>query len=76
MNDFCMWPDTHKCKGKRQSERQPFAVTSEKYREMNEKNRVAKMIKKKTKGSADMKNQNKKRKLKFQSVQFEGNYSH
>lgn len=41
MNDFYMWPDTHKCKGKRQSERQPFAVTSEKQREMIEKNRLA-----------------------------------
>jgi hypothetical protein len=76
MNDFYMWPDTYKCKGKRQSERQPFSVTSEKYREMTEKNHPAKMHTKKKKGSADMKNQNKRRKLKFQSAQLEGNYLH
>jgi len=46
---ICDPPDTHKCKGKRQSERQPFEVTSEKYREMIEKNRLAKMLKKKPK---------------------------
>lgn len=28
-----MWPDTPKCKGKRQAERQPSAVISEKYGE-------------------------------------------
>jgi hypothetical protein len=49
MNDFYMRPDTHKCKGKRPSERQPFAVTSEKYREIGEKKHLAKMHKKKPK---------------------------
>ena len=30
MNDFRMWPDTPKHKGKGQNERQPIATTSEK----------------------------------------------
>jgi hypothetical protein len=37
MNDLLKWPDTPKCKGKRQTEQQPFAKTSEKYRERVDK---------------------------------------
>jgi len=37
MNDFLKWPDTPKCEGKRQTERQPFAKSSEKYREVVDK---------------------------------------
>jgi len=37
MNDFLKWPDTPKCEGKSQTERQQFAKTSEKYREMVDK---------------------------------------
>jgi len=76
MNDFYTWPDTYKCKGKRQSERQPFAVTSEKYREMTEKNRLAKMHKKKPKEARTWRIRTRRGNLKFQSVQLEGNYLH
>ena len=43
---------------------------------MVEKKRLTKNAQEKSKGSADMKNQSKKRELKFQSIQLQGNFSH
>jgi hypothetical protein len=54
-NDFITWPDTLKCKGTRQTERQSFAVTSEKYRETFEKKCIAKIAEENAKGSAERK---------------------
>ena len=42
MKDFLVWSDTPKCKGKRQMERQPYAITSRRYQEMFEKKKLAK----------------------------------
>jgi hypothetical protein len=42
-----VWPETPKCKGKRQTEeRQPFALTYGKYREVFERNFLARRQKK------------------------------
>jgi hypothetical protein len=30
MDEFIVWPDTPKCKARKQNERQPLAITSEK----------------------------------------------
>jgi hypothetical protein len=37
-----MWPDMHTHKGKRQTEKQAPAITSDKYRQTFEKKRLAK----------------------------------
>ena len=37
-----MWPDTPKRKGKRQMERQPYAITSRRDQEVFEKKKLAK----------------------------------
>jgi hypothetical protein len=42
MKEFLVWPDTPKRKGKRQMERQPYAITSKRYQEMFEKKKLAK----------------------------------
>jgi len=42
MNDFLMWPYTPKHKGKRQTERHPIEITSEKYKYMFEMKHFAK----------------------------------
>jgi len=42
MDHFLMWPDMHTHKGKRQTEKQAPAITSDKYRETFEKKRLAK----------------------------------
>jgi len=42
MKEFLMWLDTPKCKGKRQMERQPYALTSRRYQEVFEKKKLAK----------------------------------
>jgi hypothetical protein len=42
MKDFLVWPDTPKCKGKRQMDRQPCAITSRRYQEVFEKKKRAK----------------------------------
>jgi len=42
MKEFLVWPDTPKCKGKRQMERQPYAITSRRYQEVFEKKKLAK----------------------------------
>jgi hypothetical protein len=42
MKQFLVWPDTLKHKGKRQMERQPYAITSRRYQEVFEKKKLAK----------------------------------
>lgn len=42
IDDFLMWSDMHTHKGKRQTEKQTSAITSDKYGEMFEKKRLAK----------------------------------
>ena len=42
MKEFLVWPDTPKRKGKRQLERQPYAITSRRYQEVFEKKKLAK----------------------------------
>jgi hypothetical protein len=42
MKEFLVWPDTPKRKGKRQMDRQPYAITSRRYQEMLEKKKLAK----------------------------------
>ena len=42
MKVFLVWPDTPKRKGKRQMERQPYAITSRRYQEVFEKKKLAK----------------------------------
>jgi len=42
MKEFLVWPDTPKCKGKRQMEKQPYAITSRRYQEVFEKKKLAK----------------------------------
>ena len=42
MKEFLVWPDTPKCKGKGQMERQPYAITSRRYQEVFEKKKLAK----------------------------------
>jgi hypothetical protein len=42
MKEFLVWPDTPKRKGKRQMERQPYAITSRRYQEVFEKKKLAK----------------------------------
>jgi len=39
---FLVWPETPKRKGKRQMERQPYAITSRRYQEVFEKKKLAK----------------------------------
>jgi hypothetical protein len=41
MKEFLVWPDTPKRKGKRQMERQPYAITSRRYHEVFEKKKLA-----------------------------------
>jgi len=42
MKEFLVWPDTPKCKGKRQMERQLYVITSKRYQEVFEKKKLAK----------------------------------
>ena len=42
MKEFLVWPDTPKRKGKRQMERQPYALTSRRYQEVFEKKKFVK----------------------------------
>jgi hypothetical protein len=42
MKEFLVWPNTPKRKGKRQMDRQPYAITSRRYQEMFEKKKLAK----------------------------------
>jgi hypothetical protein len=44
MKEFLVWPDTPKRKGKRQMDRQPYAITSRRYQEMFEKKKLDKHI--------------------------------
>jgi hypothetical protein len=69
-----MWSDMHTHKGKRQPEKQTFAITSDKYGEMFEKKRLAK--------DAEEKEVQKQRRIiiiiiiMFQNVQLDGNFSY
>ena len=49
MKEFLVWPDTPKCKGKRQMERQLYVITSRRYQEVFEKKKLAKPKEKKDK---------------------------
>jgi hypothetical protein len=42
MKEFLVWPDTPKRMGKRQMEREPYAITSRRYQQMFEKKKLAK----------------------------------
>ena len=42
MKEFLVWPDTPKCKGKRQMERQLYVITSRRYQEVFQKKKLAK----------------------------------
>jgi hypothetical protein len=42
MKEFLVWPDTQKRKGKRQMERQPYAITYRRYQEVFEKKKLTK----------------------------------
>ena len=42
MGEFLAWPETPKRKGKRKIERHPFAITSEKYKNMQKRKREEK----------------------------------
>jgi hypothetical protein len=42
MKEFLVWSDIPKRKGKRQMERQPYAITSRRYQEVFEKKKLAK----------------------------------
>jgi uncharacterized pyridoxal phosphate-containing UPF0001 family protein len=68
-----MWPDMHTHKGKRQTEKQTSVITSHKYRETFEKERLAK--------DAEEKEAQKQGRriiiiIKFQTVQLDGNFSY
>lgn len=43
LGDYLVWPESPKRKGKRQIERLPFAITSQKYKEMLESKNAAKL---------------------------------
>jgi hypothetical protein len=75
-SEFLVWPDTPKCKGKRQVERQPFAVTSGKFQEMFEKKHLAKDAEEKEKQGWKRKYEDSKqeKKHKFQNVQLKGTF--
>jgi len=68
--DFLMWLDMHTHKGKRQTEKQTSAITSNKYREMFEKKRLAKDAEEK---EVQKQKQRIKIIMKFQNVQLDGN---
>lgn len=57
MGEFLVWPETPKRKGKRQIERRPFAITSEKYKNMQKRKREEKE-------DAERKNEERKKKIK------------
>ncbi|KAJ9594626.1 hypothetical protein L9F63_027394 [Diploptera punctata] len=42
MGEFLVWPETPKRKGKRQTEIHPFAITSDRYKDMFEKKKEEK----------------------------------
>jgi hypothetical protein len=49
MSEFLVWPGTPRCKGKRQVKKEPFAITSGKYKEVFEKKHVAKACRRREK---------------------------
>jgi len=51
MKEFLVWPEIPKRKGKRQMERQPYAITSRRYQEVFEKKKLAKCKEEKEKES-------------------------
>jgi hypothetical protein len=63
MTVLLVWPDTPKRKGKRQMEKQPYAITSRKYQEEFEKKKLAKRRaeKKKKQENENVKTQKQKR---------------
>jgi hypothetical protein len=62
MKEFLVWPDTPKRNGKRQMDRQPYAMTSRRYQEMFEENNLAKRRAEEEKRSKKTKTYRRKRK--------------
>jgi hypothetical protein len=77
MNEFLVWPDTPKHKGKRWVERQPFAITSGKIKRCLRRSILPRLQKKRKSkdGKGSVKKQNKRRRIKFQNIQLKGNFS-
>jgi len=62
MKEFLVWSDTQKRKGKRQMERQSYAITSRRYQEVFEKKKLAKHRAEEKKRSKKTKTYGSKRK--------------
>ena len=68
MGEFLVWPETPKRKGKRTTERYPFAITSEKYKLMFQNNLTEKRKAEEEKEERKRKREEKKRKLETKKL--------